>query len=168
MFCISNLKSFQWIQRWRNKTFFCVCFLFIRYFVILSSSPRLFLDLKYLYKLNLPYSRTKFIKSSILKNKVHSANLNLSKAKCSIFALYRRNSECVNAYTRLKIMKFYVFTAKNGYVHNEGPKYKVTNTVMPNTLLQLGCIHDNWWQMLHIRLLLRHQIVSLIGTNNVM
>lgn len=108
------------------------------------------------------------VKSAILKNKVHTANLNLPKTKSSFFALYHRNSECINVYTRLKIVKFYVLVAKNEYMQNEAPKNKVTNTLMPNTLLQLGCIHENGWQMLHIRLLFRHHVVSLIGTNNVM
>jgi len=46
------------------------------------------------------------VESVILKNKVHTANLNLSKTKCSVFGLYLRNSECINAHMRLKIVRF--------------------------------------------------------------
>jgi hypothetical protein len=57
-FCMSNLKIFQWTQKWSNTTFLCP--LIIRYLFIISLSLRLFLDLTYLYKLNLLYSKIKW------------------------------------------------------------------------------------------------------------
>jgi len=93
-FCVSNLKIFLWTQRWSNTTFYVPAYhtVSLYSYLITKVMPRLKTFVQ--------------VKSTVLKNKVNTTNANLSKTGRNYFALYRRNSERINACMRLKIVKF--------------------------------------------------------------